>query len=92
MALGKGLDAIFGDNVDQVLEEINNGEREVEGKRLKARTNFRIQSMVYGSILRMAIVKNLGILRNEEISLGSILNNYKYAVSSRKKIKKLEKL
>ena len=33
MALGKGLDAIFGDNVDQVLEEINNGEREVEGKR-----------------------------------------------------------
>ena len=33
MALGKGLDAIFGENVDQVLEEINNGEREVEGKR-----------------------------------------------------------
>lgn len=33
MALGKGLDAIFGNNVDQVLEEINNGEREIEGKR-----------------------------------------------------------
>ena len=33
MALAKGLDAIFGDNVDQVLEEINNGEKEIEGKR-----------------------------------------------------------
>ena len=32
--LGKGLDAIFGDNIDSVLDEISNGESSIKGDRV----------------------------------------------------------